>query len=163
MCWYEQTVYECRDWKWGNCKQRCDREYRMGETCGSRFIHETIRVQGKCNDCQKIETKERRMRDQYAKVQRWKAERINPASIEKAEDTIRTLYQEIQELQAIRQRKANQLGARGELSSYGGQQAAYGTQQAAYANQQSAYGGQYQAAYSSHYPTSPYAYYGYRT
>ncbi|KAI1623697.1 hypothetical protein EDD37DRAFT_632216 [Exophiala viscosa] len=43
MCYYARVDYRCGDWKWGNMKQRCPRQHRMGETCGAKLLdHESL-------------------------------------------------------------------------------------------------------------------------
>lgn len=60
MCYYEQFKYACQDWKWGNFRGHCHKEYRLGETCGMKLIGMTTHVPEKCQQCERIEKKLRR-------------------------------------------------------------------------------------------------------
>ena len=85
MCWYDNYKYACHDWKWGNHKERCDKQHRMGETCGLRLIHTTIVLPEKCATCIKIERKQRRLSRCMSNLKRWRKQRTQrKASIEVA-------------------------------------------------------------------------------
>jgi hypothetical protein len=65
MCYYDTITYACSDWKWGNCRQQCDREYRMGETCGMKLVYENTSEKKLCKICLKLETKRKRIEREY--------------------------------------------------------------------------------------------------
>lgn len=99
MCFYDQYVFQCRDWKWGNFRQHCQKEYRTGETCGMKMIYQTLPLHDKCKLCQKIEAKQRRLAKHKDDYQRWTREPSRyKASIEKAYEEMRALASEIQQL-----------------------------------------------------------------
>jgi hypothetical protein len=102
MCFYEMFRFECGDWKWGNFKQHCNKEYRMGETCGMKLVLETYSQPSKCRLCEKYHTKLRKREAECDRIKRWQSEGKNPASVEKAyanvtqlDDEINALYSEI--------------------------------------------------------------------
>ncbi|TID13188.1 hypothetical protein E2P81_ATG10041 [Venturia nashicola] len=95
MCFYEQFRFSCGDFKWGNFRQHCSKEYRRGETCGMKLVHETQMQPTKCTYCVKADTKLRKRQAEAERVQRWQHEGRNPASIEKSMDTIKQLDSEI--------------------------------------------------------------------
>lgn len=102
MCFYARTDYRCGDFKWGNMKQRCERQHRMGETCGQKLLdqYSLITVPDDCRVCQDISTKKRRLEREQSNILRWKADpRSNfSASIEKAERESQELRQQMSEL-----------------------------------------------------------------
>lgn len=101
MCFYEQYVYQCRDWKWGNFRQHCQAEYRTGETCGMKMVYHSVPLQEKCKLCLKIEAKERRRAKHVDDYNRWRKEpRRYQASIEKAIGDIKALENEIGQLRS---------------------------------------------------------------
>ena len=103
MCYYERDDYLCGDWKWGNMRQRCERQPRTGETCGAKLVAEEYRHRRNedCRVCRDILTKRGRLQREQANIARWKKDgRKFEASIEKAEresrqleDILRELYQ----------------------------------------------------------------------
>lgn len=107
MCFYDQYIFACLDFKWGNFRQHCQKEYRRGETCGMKFVNETHYLTQKCKLCEKLDTKYRRKHTEEQRINRWKADGGKyRASIEKSEETIRTLDYEIATLEhEIHQRK----------------------------------------------------------
>jgi len=112
MCFFDQFRYLCGDWKWGHFRQHCNREYRMGETCGMKLIMTTIPVNEKCKVCEKIDVKMRRRQAEAERVNRWAAEGNKfRASIEKACELIQELDSEIYMLQIQRQERAAGIGA----------------------------------------------------
>ncbi|KIW16308.1 hypothetical protein PV08_06359 [Exophiala spinifera] len=105
MCYYARTDFSCRDWKWGNMKQRCPRQHRMGETCGAKLVDpdNVINVQDQCRICKEIEVKQRRMQKELDNIARWRREGDKfRASIEKAQREARMLQETIDELHSRR-------------------------------------------------------------
>lgn len=105
MCYYATTDYTCGDWKWGNMKERCPRQHRMGETCGAKLVHhESVTKSGQdCKICQEIQVKVRRLRKEQDNIARWRKEGTKfSASIEKAERESAALREQIQEMSSRR-------------------------------------------------------------
>ncbi|KAF4993208.1 hypothetical protein FDECE_13486 [Fusarium decemcellulare] len=74
MCFFEQTLWACGWWRWGNFRQQCNKEYRMGETCGLKLVYETETEPDVCKLCHDTEKKQRRYDKMYRDVQRWQRE-----------------------------------------------------------------------------------------
>ncbi|KXT07292.1 hypothetical protein AC578_409 [Pseudocercospora eumusae] len=111
MCFYDMYKFSCRDWKWGNFRQHCQKEYRTGETCGTKLIYQTIDQPDKCTFCEKIEKKLRRRQKAAEDRQRWMQEPQRfRASIEKATEDIANLTREIQQLQMDKDAKYHNVG-----------------------------------------------------
>jgi hypothetical protein len=98
MCFYEQYRFTCGDFKWGNFRQHCNKEYRMGETCGMKLVDNTTMQPTKCKYCEKADTKLRKRQTEAERVVRWQQEGRNPVSIEKSMDTIKQLDTEIAQI-----------------------------------------------------------------
>ncbi len=63
----------------------------------------------KCKICTKIETKERSIRKEEDRIYRWRREENRSHSIDKAEDTIQMLQEEVARLYAERDAKQKSL------------------------------------------------------
>lgn len=109
MCYYDQYRMACGDGKWGNFRQHCSREYRTGETCGTKMVNATIQMQDICKICAKIDTKKGRIQKERERIRRWTKEGNRRASIESAEDSIAILEREVYDLEYQRQYKAHDL------------------------------------------------------
>ncbi|BCR92789.1 uncharacterized protein ACHE_80689S [Aspergillus chevalieri] len=110
MCFYNQKRFVCGDFSWTSFAHQCNYEYRTGETCGMKLVNRTENVKTVCRVCEKIEIKFRRRSAEYERVQRWKREGGTlVASIEKSQDMIRLLDQEILKLQKEREDKSRAL------------------------------------------------------
>lgn len=111
MCYYENFQYSCRDWKWGNFRQHCQKEYRTGETCGMKMIFATYQLPQKCTACEKIEKKKRRREKALSDIARWQRDGGKfRASIEKAQDDVRQLELEIANMIAEKDRRYVNIG-----------------------------------------------------
>ncbi|QIX01614.1 hypothetical protein AMS68_007131 [Peltaster fructicola] len=111
MCFYEQYQFACRDWKWGNFRTHCQKEYRMGETCGMKMVYQTLPLPDKCKLCLKIEAKTRRLQKHKDDYQRWAREPGRySASMEKALEEMRSIASEIQALMGEKTDKFNMIG-----------------------------------------------------
>ncbi|THW30162.1 hypothetical protein D6D02_02350 [Aureobasidium pullulans] len=111
MCFFDQVMWTCGDWKWDRFRQHCNREYRTGETCGMKLVYAVARSNDKCKICQKIDTKLRRRAAEVTKIQRWQSEGSKlKASIERSYEIIKDLDQEIYQLQIEKQRKTQAIG-----------------------------------------------------
>jgi hypothetical protein len=113
MCYYNQKKFSCGDWAWGGFASQCNHEYRVGETCGMRLINNTETIQGLCKLCDKIETKCRRRKAEEERLARWRREGGSyPASMERSQNLIKDLEQEIRQLEQDRQLKRISFGGR---------------------------------------------------
>ncbi|KAK6435214.1 hypothetical protein LTR95_008599 [Oleoguttula sp. CCFEE 5521] len=111
MCFYDQYQFACRDWKWGNFRQHCQKEYRTGETCGMKMIYQTLGLPEKCKFCQRIEAKQRRLAKHKDDYQRWAQEPSRyRASMEKALEEIKALANEIHSLAAEKNDRYKMIG-----------------------------------------------------
>lgn len=113
MCFYDYYVFRCGDWKFGNFRDHCQREYRMGETCGMKMFQERHEKKEKCSICTKIDTKKRKYEDRKQKVKRWEAEGDKPASVAKALEEMTQLALDIKKWTDERNRLLNAVGTRG--------------------------------------------------
>ncbi|KAF2434203.1 hypothetical protein EJ08DRAFT_646645 [Tothia fuscella] len=137
MCFYEQFRFACGDFKWGNFRQHCQKEYRMGETCGMKLVNETIPQPQKCRMCERADTKLRKRQQESDRITRWQAEGRNPASVLKSREAITTLDYEIEQIYAeISKMRSSLNGGRQPASRAYQQPAATAYQQAAPSYQQ---------------------------
>ncbi|CZR49715.1 uncharacterized protein FPRO_14807 [Fusarium proliferatum ET1] len=83
MCYFEQTRRAFGYWRWGHFRQQCNKEYRMGETCGLKLVYETRTERDVCKLCHDTEKKQRRYDKMYRDVQRWQREGNRNATIER--------------------------------------------------------------------------------
>ena len=122
MCFYDQDRYACGDYKWGQLRQHCNREDRIGENCSSKMIMSTIQVRKNCRHCETYITKRRRIRQGRERIIRWSREPgRSPASIERSQDTICRLQREIDQLARrlrLKERSRNGLNVANETSQY---------------------------------------------
>ena len=110
MCYYEQHKFSCADWKWGNFRQHCQREYRTGETCGMKLVYQTLPVPEKCTLCEKIERKKRRYDKARADLKRWEDDPRFWASADNARKDLNALEGEIARLTAEKQARYINVG-----------------------------------------------------
>ncbi|OAQ58110.2 hypothetical protein VFPPC_11318 [Pochonia chlamydosporia 170] len=82
MCYFDQTQWACGYWRWGHFRQQCNKEYRMGETCGLKLVYEIKVEHDVCKLCHDTEKKQRRYDKMYRDVQRWQQEANRNAIIE---------------------------------------------------------------------------------
>ncbi|KAF2452835.1 hypothetical protein BDY21DRAFT_294054 [Lineolata rhizophorae] len=111
MCFFDQHRFSCGDWKWGHFRQHCNREYRIGETCGMKLVMTTFDVKQRCKLCEKIETKMRRRAAEMERINRWQHESNRSASIERSMEIVRQLDQEIYDLSCERSRRLHGIGS----------------------------------------------------
>ena len=86
-------------------KQRCDKQHRMGETCGRKLVHGDYVTDSleKCRFCKDIATKERKLEKEKQNIARWRKEgKTFQSSIEKAENEIEHLNEAIRDLEKRR-------------------------------------------------------------
>ena len=65
----------------------------MGETCGLKLVHEVEKRKSPCKLCNSMATKSRKLHKKAADVDRWRKQRLYPATVEKTEMEIRTLQE----------------------------------------------------------------------
>ncbi|KAH6667695.1 hypothetical protein B0J14DRAFT_601232 [Halenospora varia] len=110
MCYFDQELFTCNDWKWCSFSQPCSKACRGGETCSVRLIMATRYVSQKCNLCKQIEVKRRRISKLDDNIRRWSAEPERwRASIERSKDDIRHLHDQIIQREMARSMKQNNL------------------------------------------------------
>ncbi|KAF3070270.1 hypothetical protein V8C43DRAFT_272601 [Trichoderma afarasin] len=95
MCYFEQTRWSCGYWRWGHFRQQCNKEYRMGETCGLKLIYETKPDPDVCKLCHDTEKKRRRLAKMTLDVERWKVEGNRTATIERTEEEMAAVSAQI--------------------------------------------------------------------
>jgi hypothetical protein len=100
MCFYARTDYACGDWKWGNMKERCPREHRIGETCGAKLSHIDSNIESPqiCKICTEIMAKQRRLAKARTDLARYTTERKLPALAAAKQQEIRDIEQAIMNL-----------------------------------------------------------------
>ncbi|KAG5953233.1 hypothetical protein E4U53_006246 [Claviceps sorghi] len=110
MCYFDQTRWSCGYWRWGHFRQQCNKEYRMGETCGLKLVYET-KVQGDlCKICHDIDKKERRYEKMYRDVQRWQREGNRNATIERTCSEMDDIREQIYRMRGEHLSKLQSLG-----------------------------------------------------
>ena len=111
MCFYDHVVFSCGDWKWGQFRKHCQKEYRIGETCGSRYVNNTMNDHNKCTTCLSLEKKYRRYAKAKADYERWVHDSQRQASAAKAAEECKEISNEIQKLNAERQARYTNIGS----------------------------------------------------
>lgn len=111
MCYFDQTRWMCGYWRWGHFRQQCNKEYRMGETCGLKLVWDTRNEPDICKLCRDIEKKQRRWDKMNRDVRRWQREGGRPATIERTtgemEEVVAQIYrlheEHMQRIQSLAQ------------------------------------------------------------
>jgi hypothetical protein len=99
MCFFDQVQFTCGDWEWGHFKQHCNREYRIGKTCGMTLIMHAVQVDDECKVCKKIDTKMKRRAAEVERMRRTEGEnQEDQATIAKSSEMLQTLGAEIYQL-----------------------------------------------------------------
>ncbi|CAI6089208.1 unnamed protein product [Clonostachys chloroleuca] len=98
MCYYHQILWECGYWRWGRFGEQCNREYRIGQTCGLMLVYETEEQPTICAVCCHIRRKLRRYDKMWQDVRRWQHEGGKPATVERTCKEMRVILEEIQGL-----------------------------------------------------------------
>ncbi|KAK7224215.1 hypothetical protein V2G26_012218 [Clonostachys chloroleuca] len=83
MCYYRQIRWACGYWRWGCFHEQCEREYRIGETCGLMLVYETEQHPQFCAVCCQLQKKQRRYDKMWRDVCRWQREGGKPATVER--------------------------------------------------------------------------------
>jgi hypothetical protein len=107
MCFYTRTDYACGDWKWGNMKERCPRQHRIGESCGAKLSHIDSNIESTeiCKTCTEIMTKQRRLNKAHIDLARYTTERDLPALAAAKKREIRDIEQALRKLNEQRPSK----------------------------------------------------------
>ncbi|KIM94813.1 hypothetical protein OIDMADRAFT_134927 [Oidiodendron maius Zn] len=99
MCFFDQKVFQCGDWKWGLRRQACPKATAAGDSCSIKLIMNSQYTSELCSICRNIETKRRRIRRLEANVKRWSENAQSlKASIEIAKQDIRSIDAQCREL-----------------------------------------------------------------
>jgi hypothetical protein len=108
MCYFDQKVLACGDWKWGSMRQSCSKARYVGEGCGLKLIWTSQYTDRKCRICCQIEAKRRRICKLEDRIAHWRCEaQLWWASIERAKDDIHDLHRQIKEREIRRPTKQN--------------------------------------------------------
>jgi hypothetical protein len=110
MCYFEQTRWSCGYWRWGHFRQQCNKEYRMGETCGLKLVYETKVELEVCKLCHDTEKKQRRYDKMYRDVQRWYREVNRNATIERTCGEMEEVMGQIQRMRGEHGHRLQSLG-----------------------------------------------------
>lgn len=95
MCYYYQTRWSCGYWRWGKFRMQCNKEYRIGETCGLKLMYERDDVRETCKLCGEIERKQRRYDKMTKDVERWRGMSNRTATIEKTLKEMQEVYEQL--------------------------------------------------------------------
>jgi hypothetical protein len=108
MCFFDQCVYLCGDFKWGPFRQHCAKEYRKGETCGMKLVMQNVHVHTRCRICDRLEAKYNRKAKEKDRIKRWKKEGgKRQAFIEASDNIIQGLNRDIAKLMRERRDRLN--------------------------------------------------------
>jgi len=110
MCYFDEALFTCGDWKWGSMRQLCSKAPYIGEGCGMKLIWTSQYKHQKCQICCQIEIKKRRIRRLQERMGRWGLEEgCWKASLELAEGDIRDLNSQIAQREMLRFIRQNNL------------------------------------------------------
>jgi hypothetical protein len=94
MCYFDQVVWACGNWRWGKFREQCNKEYRIGETCGLKLVYGRQDEAKDCKICDQVTKKENRIRrttERMARLREWKL----LASLERCEEEVASLKGQI--------------------------------------------------------------------
>ncbi|KAH8659487.1 hypothetical protein BGZ61DRAFT_465422 [Ilyonectria robusta] len=94
MCYFDQVVWACGNWKWGKFRQQCNKEHRIGETCGLKLVYGRQDEAKKCKVCDQVTKKENRI-ERTTERMAWLREWKYFASVERCEEEVASLKDEI--------------------------------------------------------------------
>ncbi|CAJ0549240.1 Ff.00g028530.m01.CDS01 [Fusarium sp. VM40] len=115
MCYFDQTYWTCGYWRWGYFRQHCNKEYRIGETCGLKLVYETKTEDDVCKLCHDTEKKQRRYDNMYRDIQRWQREGNRNATIER---TCSEMHDAIDQIYHMREEHNHRLQSLGTTQVY---------------------------------------------
>lgn len=78
------TLWECGFWRWGQFRQQCNKQHRIGETCGLKLVYDTKREREVCKLCSDMEKKQRRYDRMSRDIDLWSHEGNRFATIERS-------------------------------------------------------------------------------
>ncbi|KAM3512647.1 hypothetical protein MY11210_003741 [Beauveria gryllotalpidicola] len=110
MCYFDMTLWSCGYWRWGHFRQQCNKEYRMGETCGLKLVYLTKGAAGVCKLCHDTEKKKRRYDKMARDVERWHREGNRRATIERTCGEMREVAGQIYNMRAEHYHRISTLG-----------------------------------------------------
>lgn len=106
MCYYNQTLWQCGYWRWGQFKEQCYKQHRIGETCGLKLVFETITDPDRCKLCYSTERKYRRLDKMRRDIKRWYCEGNRTATIERTSVMMCDVERQIIETTTSHQKRA---------------------------------------------------------
>ncbi|KAJ6786403.1 hypothetical protein PWT90_03373 [Aphanocladium album] len=107
------TLWSCGFWRWGHFRQQCNKEYRMGETCGLKLVYDTKRETDVCKLCHDTEKKQRRLDKMARDVERWQREGNRRATIERTCGEMREVADQIYRMREEHFQRTSSLGQAG--------------------------------------------------
>lgn len=110
MCYFDMTLWSCGFWRWSHFRQQCNKEYRMGETCGLKLVYDTKREPDVCKLCHDIEKKQRRLDKMARDVDRWQREGNRRATIERTCGEMREVAAQIYRMNEEHTQRTSSLG-----------------------------------------------------
>ena len=105
MCYFDHTRWSCGYWKWGNFRQQCNKEHRIGETCGLKLVYFTAYETSNCKICDVMSRKHKKASKLEKDIERWQKEGNRPASIEKAQQDIANIQSQVASLRNDHQQR----------------------------------------------------------
>ncbi|KAK4148710.1 hypothetical protein C8A00DRAFT_19504, partial [Chaetomidium leptoderma] len=106
---FKRIQFRCGSWKWGRFREQCNKEYRIGETCGHKLVFQTQDIPRDCIACIKAAKKQLRAKKMMADIERWRRDGNRPATIERTEYDLDGLQRSISDLQN-QHRKGEEFG-----------------------------------------------------
>ncbi|KAK8147427.1 hypothetical protein G3M48_001629 [Beauveria asiatica] len=110
MCYFESTLWSCGYWRWGHFRQQCNKEHRIGETCGLKLVYDTKREPDVCKLCHDIEKKQRRYDKMARDVERWQREGNRRATIERTCGEMQEVADQIYNMRSEHHQRKSSLG-----------------------------------------------------
>ena len=110
MCYYDNYRFECGDWRWGTFQMHCEKEYRMGETCGLKLIYSTNPIRSVCRICQNIDVKRRKLRKTLMDYQRFQLDSQRQATASSRYQEVLDLSRTVKDLEEERFYRMNRVG-----------------------------------------------------
>ena len=109
MCYFDQIRWACGYWRWSHFREQCDREWRIGETCGLKFVNELHEDPSICKLCSEMERKQRKIDKMEKDIARWRKEGNRQATIERTGEALSHVLQQMRDLQDKHERDINDI------------------------------------------------------
>lgn len=74
MCFYDQNVFSCGDYRWGKLQQRCNEHDHNREPCELKRVFRTFVINTKCDTCQEIDLCHQSLMIETEHIRRWHRE-----------------------------------------------------------------------------------------